>query len=248
MEAIDTMTKQVNNIVKTEKPEIIKVDLLTEDGKWVDGSVCDLRPKPSITNVQTFQGFGEAEINQIVDQRMSERQKLIEHEQMKEEVKQLTSENEELQNRIDELENRNDDLEIELESKKEIKYYAGMLGDILESFGIAKENIKKPFAELMGISERKEFTKKELPTTTATTTDNSGIIEETKETSTIGTAPEEQRRAEVISLIAEYLKTTGNDVLAKIFTIFSEIEGNNAVADELMEYLKNRKETSHENL
>jgi hypothetical protein len=160
-------------------------------------------------------------------------------------VKQLTSENEELQNRIEELEDSNNDLESELAGKKAIKYYAGMLGDILESFGIEKEKIKKPIAELMGITEKKEPEKKELP---AKNNDNSGIVEEAPAQVNIPPAPDDPKRAEVISLVAEYLKTTPNDVLAKIFTIFSEIEANNAVADELMEYLQKRKESLHDNV
>jgi FtsZ-binding cell division protein ZapB len=242
--------KQVNSNIKTEKPEKIKIDMFTESGEYVDMNVCELiNNVPQENQPVPFKGFGEAEINQIVDQRMSERQRLIEHEQLKEEVTQLTDENEELQNRIEELENQNEKLETELAGKKEIKYYAGMLGDILESFGIAKSTIKKPFAELMGIADKKEATNKQLP---AKTDDNSGIVEDTQVQQNHPEAtpdtPEEQKRIELITLIAEYLKTTSILVLAKIFSIFSDIEADNAVADELMEYLQKRKEFSHDNI
>jgi len=242
--------KQVNTFLEVEKPEKLKIDLFTESGEYVDMNVCELiNDAPQVNQPVPFKGFGEAEINQIIDQRMSERQRLIEHEQMKEEVIQLTDENEDLQNRIEELEDQNEKLETELAGKKEIKYYAGMLGDILESFGIAKSTIKKPFAELMGIADKKEATNKQLP---AKTDDNSGIVEDTQVQQNHPEAtpdtPEEQKRIELITLIAEYLKTTSILVLAKIFSIFSDIEADNAVADELMEYLQKRKEFSHDNI
>jgi len=248
LEKMDALSliKQVNTFLEVEKPEKIKIDLFTDSGEYVDMNVCDVIDNtPQVNQPIPFKGFGEAEINQIVDQRLTERQRLIEHEELKEEVKELTSENEELQNRIEELENKNEELETELESKKEIKYYAGMLGDILESFGIAKSTIKKPIAELMGISEKKETPVKQLP---AKTTDNSGIVEETPAAPQASRTPEDEERANVINLIADYLKSTPNNVLAKIFYIFSDIEANNAVADDLIEYLKNRKDSSNDNV
>lgn len=244
------LIKQVNTFLEVEKPEKIKIDLFTDSDEYVDMNVCDVIDNtPQVNQPIPFKGFGEAEINQIVDQRLSERQRLIEHEELKEEVKQLTSENEELENRIEELENKNNELEVELESKKAIKYYAGMLGDILESFGVEKEKIKKPIAELMGISDRKEPEKKELP---AKTTDNSGIVEDTHEPQkpdeTKHATTDELKRDELVGLIAYYLKSTSLQMVAKIFSIFSDIEANNAVADELMEYLQKRKDFSHDNV
>lgn len=244
-----TLVKQVKAFLEIEKPEKIKIDLLTKEGDFIDTNVCEIvDQKPSVVPVQQFRGLGETEINHIVDQRIAEKQRLIEHEQLKEEVKELTSENEELQEQIDKLEERNHELETELENKKEIKYYAGMLGDILEGFGLEKDRIKKPFAELMGIREGKKNEQKQLPAAT----DNSGIVEETKEQERAQTSSqsttEEQKRTEIITLIAEYLKTTTNDVLAKIFTIFSDIEADNAVADDLLEFLQKRKEFSHDNI
>lgn len=239
-----SLVKQVKAFIEVEKPEKIKIDLFTNTGDYIDMNVCELTDnQPTPQPVEQFKGFGEAEISQIVDQRLSEKQRIIEFEQMKEEVKELTSENEDLQNQIDKLEERNQELETELENKKQIKYYTGMLGDILESLGFSKEKMRKPFVELMGLKDEKEAEKKEL---SAKTTDNSGIVEETKEPvkspNAAANTTEEQKRAEVINLIAEYLKSTTNEVLAKIFTIFSDIEANNAVADDLLEFLQKRKE------
>jgi cell division septum initiation protein DivIVA len=249
MDALEIVS-QVNVQLAIEKPEKVKIDMFTDAGEYVDMNVCEVVDNiPQVNQPIQFKGFGEAEINQIVDQRFSERQRLIEHEELKEEVKLLTSENEELENRIEELENRNAELETEIETKKSIKYYAGMLGDILESFGIEKKKIKKPIAEFMGITDGNEAPQKQLP---AKTTDNSGIVEETpapqKPSESNAVASEEQKKDELINLITDYLKSTSLLVVAKLFHIFSDIEANNAVADELMEYLQKRKEFSHDNI
>lgn len=247
MEPVDSMTKQINHLVKTEKPEIIKVDLLTEDEKWIDGSVCDLRPKSSIQKNQNFQGLGEAEINALVERRFEEKRKEDDFKEMKEIIRDLGNENEQLKARVEELEEKNDELEQSLESKKQIKYYAGMLGDILESIGISKDKLRKPLAGLMGLEEKEET--KKLPAKE----DNSGIVEEKEEhkepiqhqeapATSEHMTEEERKRFEVISLIGEFLNNVDNQLLGEVFTIFSEIEAERTLAAEIIEYIAKRKE------
>ncbi len=182
-----------------------------------------------------FRGFGEAEINQIVDQRMAEKQRQMDHEELKDHVRELTVENQELQDKIEALEDTNAHLEVELEKKKSIRYYAGMLGDILESFGIKRDKIKKPLAELMGVDEDSPEPKQ----VAGQKKDASGIVEEEP-------SPDQQKRAEIINLIDQYLQTLPNVTLANVFKIFSAIEQSPFIADELLDYLKNRNNKSDE--
>ena len=261
------ITKQVKSFLDIEKPEKIKIDLFTKEGEYIDMNVCEIVNEPdavTVVPVQEHKGLGEVEINQIVDQRIAEKQRMIEFEQLKEEVKELTSENEDLQNEVDKLEERNAELETVLANKQEIRYYTGMLGDILESFGFSKKNMRKPIAGLLGFDQEKTAERKELP---ANTSDNSGIVEEASslsvttpstaqnETTTTPVSdkgiysPEEQKkRNELIDLIAAYLHSSSTQVIAKVFAIFSEIETDNAVADDLIELLIKRKELSHDNV
>jgi len=222
--------------LKCENPDKIQIELY--DGKdnpnplWLKELVLT-QPEPEV-ELSGFKGLGEIEINRIVDERFRERQRSAEYETLKEQVMELTGENEELHDTLEELENENARLEQELEAKKQIKYYAGMLGDIFESFGISKDRIKKPIAELMGIND-----KDEKPKPLEAKTDNSGIVDETKPTT------EEQKRIEIISLIAEYLKTTSNQTLANVFSIFSEIEADNEIADKIIVYINTLKNEEH---
>lgn len=224
--------------LKCENPDKIRIELY--DGKenpnplWLKELVL-AQPEPEV-EASSFKGLGEVEINRIVDERFRERQRNAEYETLKERVMELTEENEELHDSIEELENENSRLEQELEGKKQIKYYAGMLGDIFESFGISKDRIKKPIAELMGINDTDEKTK-----SLEAKTDNSGIVDEPKSAS----STEEQKRTEIISLVAEYLKTTSNQTLANVFSIFSEIEADNSIADKIIQYINTLKNEEH---
>jgi len=225
----------VGRNLRYEHPDRVRIELY--DGQesknmlWVE----EIRTNPSAeeeVKPSGLQGLGEIEINQLVDERFKQRQQTSEYEAMKEKVSGLYTENEELLDEIEDLKNQKEQLEKELDSKKNIRYYAGMLGDILESFGIAKDTIRKPLAGLMGIEETEKPKLAE--------TDRSGIVE--------NVSPEEERRAEIISLIGEYLRSTSNQALVKVFTIFSEIEKDEKVADAIIEFLNTPKTTSHANV
>ncbi|HBG70498.1 MAG: hypothetical protein A2W93_03525 [Bacteroidetes bacterium GWF2_43_63] len=238
-EPIENLNRKINNLVKTETPEIVKVDLFNDSGQWLDGNVCDLRPKIEAPPSPSFQGLGEAEINAMVERRFDEKRREYEFVEMREIVKELSDENDELKARIEELETQNNDMQDDLEKKKQFRYYAGMLGDILESIGIRKEKLSKPIAELMGIDEKE--VQKQLPEKS----DQSGIVEEQPVTHPRGSAPissEDQKRTEVISLISQFLYSVDNQLLGELFTIFSEIESNRGLAAEILEYIEKKKD------
>jgi hypothetical protein len=228
--------------LKYENPDKVRIELY--DGKdavnplWLKEILLAMPEPDTETESNSFRGLGEVEISRIVDERFKERQRLSEYEQLKERVLELTGENEELRDTIDELENHASQVETELESKKQIRYYAGMLGDILESFGIARDKVKKPLSELMGLSDTGD-SKSIQPKRD----DRSGIVETQEPLSSL--SAEDQKRSEIIALVAEYLKTTSNEILGTIFTIFSEVEQDNGLAPEIVGFIKQKKEQHH---
>jgi hypothetical protein len=230
----------VTKNLKYENPDKVRIELY--DGKeavnplWLKEILLSMPQPESERETSGFQGFGEAEISRIVDERFRERQRLAEYEQLKEKVLELTGENEELRDTIEELENHASQVETELESKKQIRYYAGMLGDILESFGIARDKVKKPLAELMGLNDTSENPR----SINSSADDNSGILEGKE--AALRVSPEEQKRNEIIALVAEYLKTTSNEILGAVFTIFSEIEQDNELAKDIVGFINLKKE------
>ena len=242
--------KQVKSFLEVETPEKIKIDMFTSEGTFIDMNVCEVisqQPPLQPPVAEGFRGFGEAEINSIVDQRMAEKQRAVEHEELKEAVKQLSFENDELQTRVDELEDQNTELENKLEAKQKLSYYSGMLGDILESFGIQKSKIKKPIAELMGIDDEKDGksanNQEQKNAALPAKEDNSGIVEEHENENS-----KEQQRQEAISLINSFLNSLSNQMLVNVFTIFSDIEHDHSLADEILEFIaESKKEETDDN-
>jgi predicted nucleic acid-binding Zn-ribbon protein len=238
----------VSTNLKYEQPDKIRIEFY--DGKeavnplWLKEIILK-EPEPE-KEQPGYNGLGEAEINRIVDERFMQRKQQAEYEELKEQVLDLTGENEQLQATLDELEDKNAKLEQELESKKQIRYYTGMLGDILESFGIAKDRIKKPIAELMGITDSDEKEQKQVE---AKKDDRSGIVDEKGYSAcSQPVSTEEQKRNEIISLISEYLKTTNNQTLADVFSIFSEIEQDSSLANKIIQYLTTLKTKDNANV
>jgi TolA-binding protein len=225
--------------LKYENPDKVRIELY--DGKdavnplWLKEILLASQQPAMETEPSNFKGFGEAEISRIVDERFQERQRLAEYEQLKERVLELTGENEELRDTIEQLENHSSQVETELESKKQIRYYAGMLGDILESFGIARDKVKKPLAELMGLNDTAD-----PKTIQGKQDDRSGIVDTHESASS--QSPENQKRSEIIDLVAEYLKSTSNEILGAVFSIFSEIELDNNLALEIVRFINQKKE------
>jgi FtsZ-binding cell division protein ZapB len=223
--------------LKSDVPDKIKIELY--DGKdsvntiWIKEIKLN-EPESEAKQSNSFQGFGEAEISRIVDDRFKERQRLEEYEQLKERVVELSDENEEYQDTIEKLENENERLEKIIDEKSQVRYYAGMLGDILEGIGISKDKIRNPIASLMGISESDK--PNEDSPSSQPQNDTSGIVEDDETIS-----PENKKRAEVLALMNDYLNSTDNQTLANLFTIFSEIESNPAKAIDIMTFIHSNK-------
>jgi len=228
--------------LKCENPDKIKVELYDSkdlvntiwftEFKFNEPEIVSEIPKQS-----GFQGLGELEIGRIVDERFKERQRLEEYEQLKERVMELAEENEEFQDTIDELQTENERLEKIIESKTQVRYYAGMLGDILESFGIAKSKVKSPLASLMGVTEEEEK-EEEIQYTRSKSEPTKETTEQQDEIPTF--TFNEDGRNEIITLMSEYLKHVNDQILGEVFSIFSDIEKTPTLAKELIQYLHSK--------
>jgi len=234
------MLSQIEEMLKCEKPDKIQIEYFKGDSEKRN----DVRLYPfEDVSEQTkaplqpqFQGLGEVEISRIVDDRFQERQRKEEYEQLKEQVLELSTANEEFQETIDQLETENERLEKILDEKSQVRYYAGMLGDILEGIGISKDKIRNPIASLMGISDSEKSNEiSQASQQSQVHNDTSGIVENDEPIS-----KEQRERSEIITLITQYLESTDNKMLALIFTLFSEIEHDIDKANAVITYLKSQ--------
>ena len=241
---------QLEKMIRFEKPEkvtvIFFVDDIPTEYTYNETTVNDeKRSLPAKNDRYTFSGFGEAEIEGIVNKRLEEERKIREIAELRkeldrknDEITKLSGEKQEIQTRLTEKNDRIEELENELEAKKTIRYFAGFAGDILESIGIKKSQLRQPLA---GFLTEEKNDKKSLPDKQPNASaDESGIVEETT------TEPSQtEKRLELINLIREYLNSTDDDTLVNIFTIFSEIEQDKMISYRLVEHIENTKNNSN---
>ena len=223
----------------TEKPDKIRIEFFIGDTTKADHTKTFSLLDTALVSqpiVQEFKGFGEVEIQNMVDQRFKEQKRAEEFERLQTEVTELTSELDEQRDLVEQLEEENEQLKIELEGKKQIRYYAGMLGDILEGIGISKDKIRNPIASLMGIADEKD-NKEITHAPVEKQTDSSGIVEEVEQEETV----EQKHRNEVVALMTEYLKTRDNITLSNLFNIFSEVEKDPKIAFEIIQFIESKK-------
>jgi DNA repair exonuclease SbcCD ATPase subunit len=88
-----------------------------------------------------FQGFGEAQIGELLNQKIAELRKQEELEELRSETEQLSQENEALRRQLDALEET-------VEAKKKVEYYANILG--LAFPGLAKMLSTTPLGGTLG--------------------------------------------------------------------------------------------------
>lgn len=241
---------QLEKMIRFEDPERVLV-IFFVDGNPTEYTFSrttgndEKRSLPAKNDRYMFSGFGEAEIEGIINKRLEEERKIREIAELRkeidrknDEIKKLSGEQQEIQTRLNEKLDRITELENELEAKKTIRYFAGFAGDILESIGIKKSQLRQPLA---GFLTEEQNDQKSLPEKKTTTTkDESGIVEETA-----SQPSQSEKRLELINLIREYLNTTDDDTLVNIFTIFSEIEQDKMMSYQLVEHIEKSKNVNH---
>ena len=186
-------------------------------------------------NMAGFKGFGSLTIEEYIEKKLEDERKDRRLNELESELESRANQIQELRTEINNLEKSNSKAETEkkeleniLESKKSIRYWAGLTGDILESFGLKKENLREPLAGL--IASENENEPKQI--SGSHNADDSGIVDDNTDNS---------KRQEIISLITEFLSRIDNQTLANVFLIFSEIESNNGAAERIIEFLNQNK-------
>ncbi len=200
------------------------------------------RDYPKVNEMSGFGNVSSQSIESIVNKRLAEerRERLVNDQKttIDEKNEIITKKTKELETLVSTLESKKveiEDLQKKIETKRSLKYYASLTGDILQSFGISKEVVATPLAGIL-VGNNKDNLKAIEQNTEA---DESGIIDDE--------IPHEQlsdiqsKRNEMIALIGEYLKGVDNSTLTNIFSIFSEIENNPQNAISILEYLKQNK-------
>ena len=130
-----SFSRLIRQYVKSEQPDKVRVELKTLSDnvqRWMKQfdlqEVSDHIPK-SIPASSTFNGLGEAEINDLVNKRFVELEKQKELERVHQELLELRERNGELEKELEELTTT-------VEAKKQVEYYSTIIGAALP--GLAK--------------------------------------------------------------------------------------------------------------
>jgi len=148
-----SFSKLVLNYVHHEAPDKLKVELKGADDEllWSKTFFIEAETEPTNQSRSDFRGFGEAEISDLVSQKISEIRRNEELETLRSYKEQLESENENLQNQLGELEQS-------LSAKQNIEYYSNIIGLALPGLAkmLSKTSLGSSLGMLAGINDSSE--------------------------------------------------------------------------------------------
>lgn len=136
-------TRLMHQYIQSEGPDKLRIEL-RGDGQvllWTKTFSFEVAPQATVPVNSDFQGLGEAEVNDLLNQKITEMRRAEELEGLKSDNEQLTRDNESLKAQVQEME------EV-VEAKKKVEYYANILG--LAFPGLAKMLSTSPLGNTLG--------------------------------------------------------------------------------------------------
>lgn len=215
IEGADTQyfSKLILNYEKTENPDKVKIEFKNGDSEsllWSkEYNVSEAGVEP-VSMANGFQGFGEAEINDIVQRKLSDYEKIKEAEELREQLEELTAENDELRGSLEEATDQ-------LYAKKQIEYYANLLGMAMP--GLAKVLGKSQAGQALGFLSGTDDEPQQIESLNANSkkTDDSQTV--------------------IIQMIDEYMHSLDTVSLGKLYLIMCEFSSNSALINKTLELL-----------
>jgi hypothetical protein len=232
-------SRDINGIIRENNETPEKYRVINENNRDFPEII---RGNPETPEIKGLGNASSKSIESIVNKRLDEERKerkLTELETIINENNETLSKNtktiEGLESKLVSKNEEIENLQKTIATKQNFKYYAGITGDILQSFGIKKELVAKPLAGLLAGSEAQDDPKAIEENTSF---DESGIVDDEQ----VQKQPQsvDEKRNEMIALIGEFLKGVDNQTLSNTFSIFSEIENDPNNSSLILEYLKNQ--------
>jgi len=162
-------TRLMHQYVQGEQPDKLRVELRGDQDSLLWTKTFSFDVEPIAAQTTDFQGLGEAQVNELLNKKITELRKA-------EELEGLRSDNEELSQQNEQLTKELDQLEGVVEAKKKVEYYANVLG--LAFPGLAKMLSTTPLggtigalAGIEGLEESSESEKSQRETIIELTTE-----------------------------------------------------------------------------
>ena len=138
----ENFTRLMHQYIQSEQPDKLRIELRSGGDALLWSKTFSFEVDPvEISRDREFQGLGEVQIGELLNQKMTELRKQEELEQLRSETEHLSQENEALRRQLDGLEET-------VEAKKKVEYYANILG--LAFPGLAKMLSTTPLGGTLG--------------------------------------------------------------------------------------------------
>lgn len=209
---VNNFSALIRSYEKSENPDRVKVEFKNLDkGILIWSKTFDLDDLETEIKQQSFQGLGEAEVNDLVQRKFSEMERVKEVESLSVRLQSQLELNEELQAQVS-------DLQTTLDAKKQVEYYSNVIGMALP--GLAKFFVDTPMGSslnfLAGAEEAKEIEQNKK---------NNGASETT------------DQRQSIINMITEFCSTLSNQELGTLYLLMIELEKDKSNFQKAVQYI-----------
>lgn len=214
----ENFTRLMHQYIQSEQPDKLRVELRSGDDAllWSKSFSFETESVEVSSPTGDFQGLGEAQIGELLNQKIAELRRHEELEGLRSESESLQQENERLKRELEELEET-------VEAKKKVEYYANILG--LAFPGLAKMLSTTPLGGTMGA-----LAGLNAPLNTPESTDNN----------------EKNQRETIIELVTEFLNSLDDQQLGQIYLVFIELSHDpNLIGSLLPNITRQKPENTH---
>lgn len=198
----ENFTRLMHQYIQAEQPDKIRVELRSGDDAllWCKTFLLE-SDRPELHTHSEFQGFGEVELQEMINHKVAEMRRNEELEELRGETEQLNQENEELKKQLEALEET-------VEAKKQIEYYANILGMAFP--GLAKLLSNTPLGGTLGALAGLDGVQNHR------------------------SASEDNQRQTIIELVTEFMNSLDDQQLGQLYLVFIELSNKPSLIGTLL--------------
>jgi len=214
---VSNFSALIRSYDKSENPDKIKIDFKDLDKNvlfWT--KTFDVDDIGDEIKSSSFQGLGEAEVNDLVQRKFSEMERQKEVEYLSRDLQTQKELNAELQAQLS-------DMQTTLEAKKQVEYYSNVIGMALP--GLAKFFVDTPAGSTLSFL--------------AGTEEENKSLEDGKKENT-----GDDQRSSIIKLIGDFSNTLANQELGTLYLLMIELEKDKANFQRILQYITQKPNSS----
>lgn len=211
----ENFTRLMHQYLQSEMPDKMRIEIRTENDAllWSKTFSFEMDSPEVVTTTSDLQGLGEAQVNDLLNQKIAELRRDQELEELRNDNEHYLQENEQLKRQLTEYE------EV-VEAKKKVEYYANILG--LAFPGLAKMLSTTPLGGTLGALAG---------------------IEDPQSSKDKEDSSEKNQRETIIELVSEFMQSLDDALLGQLYLVFIELSNNPNLIGGLLSHLTTQQKT-----